>query len=207
MVGGVPDRAFLLLHGFSHHRPPGHWQYWLANRLRARGVRVLYPGLPFEDEPRYHEWREAVHWSLAELGTDGERIVICNSIACAVWMRFATERRPDEQPVDRLLLVVPPDSARVPDACADLRIVGVDGAAVRSTCRTTIRVVTTDNDPFNPDSGAKTYAQALGAELDLIPGGGHLGPVDGYGPWPSIQAWCFDPGVRVEANFPQLSSI
>jgi len=102
---------------------------------------------------------------------------------------------------------VPPDSARVPDACADLRIVGIDGAAVRSTCRTTIRVVTTDNDPFNPDCGAQAYAQALGAELDLIPGGGHLGPIDGYGPWPSIQAWCFDPDVRLEANFPQLASI
>lgn len=203
----MADRNFLLLHGFSHHRPPGHWQYWLANRLRARGERVLYPGLPFEDEPRYVEWRDALHWSLAELGNDGERIVICNSIACAVWMRFATDLRPDEQPVDRLLLVVPPDPARVPEACADLRIAAVDGAAVCATSRTTIRVVTTDNDPFNPDRGAETYVPALDAELDLIPGAGHLGPVEGYGPWPSIYAWCLDPVVRLEANFPLLDSV
>jgi predicted alpha/beta hydrolase family esterase len=198
----VPDRHFLLVHGFSHHRPPGHWQYWLANRLRKRGERVLYPGLPFEDDPRYDEWRAALHWSLAELGGEGERIVICNSVACLLWMRFATERRAGEEPVDRLLLVSPPASERIPEATATFRITGVDGPAVRATCHSTIRIAYSEADPYNPDRGADAYAAALGAEVDIIAGAGHIGPVEGYGPWPSVEAWCLDPAVRLEPNFP-----
>ena len=193
-----------MLHGFSHHRPPGHWQYWLASRLRKRGERVLYPGLPFEDEPRYDEWREALHWSLAQLGDDGERIVVCNSIACLLWLRFGSDRQPDEQPADRLLLVAPPDSARIPEATSTFAITDVDGPAVRATCRTPVRIVFSDNDFFNPGRGAEAYATALDAEVDLIRGAGHLGPIEGYGPWPSIEGWCLDPSVRLEQNFPPL---
>jgi predicted alpha/beta hydrolase family esterase len=200
MVGGVTDRAFLFLHGFSHHRPPGHWQYWLADRLRARGERVLYPGLPFEDDPRYAEWREALHWSLLQLG-EGERVVVCNSLACLLWIRFAAERRADEEPVDRLLLVSPPDSPQVPDKAASFRLDYVDGAAVRASARTRIRIACSDADPFNPRGAERQYAADLGAEVNIIPGAGHLGPIEGYGPWPSIEAWCLDPAERIVPNF------
>jgi predicted alpha/beta hydrolase family esterase len=197
----VARRAFLLLHGFFHHRPPGHWQYWLANRLRRRGERVLYPGLPFEDEPRYAEWREALHWLLMQLDQDEERVVVCNSLSCLLWFRFATDRQIDEPIADRLLLVVPPDSAAIPAAASGLGIDGLDGPAVQATSAHRIRLVASDNDPFNP-RGADAYARALEAEVDLIPGAGHIGPIEGYGPWPSLEAWCLDPAVHVEPNFP-----
>lgn len=163
---------------------------------------MLYPGLPFEDEPRYDEWREALHWSLAQLGGDGERIVICNSIACLLWLRFATDRQADEQPVERLLLVSPPDSPRVPDTAATFRITEVDGDAVRATCRSRIRIACSDADPYNPGGGGEQYGEALKAQIDVIPGAAHIGPVDGYGPWPSLEAWCLDPNVRLEPNLP-----
>jgi serine hydrolase len=199
----VPARSFLLLHGFSHHRPPGHWQYWLADRLRARGERVLYPGLPFEDQPRYDEWRAALRWLLAELDdAPGERVVVCNSLACLLWMRFAADGAGDEGPVDRLLLVSPPDPARIPDAASSFRIEAVDGLAVRATSRAPIRIACSDADPYNPRGGGEMYADALGADVDLVPGAGHIGPVEGYGPWPTIQAWCLSGDVRLEPNFP-----
>ena len=47
----MTDRAFLILHGWQNHRPPAHWQFWLAERLRQRGELVLYPQLPAPDEP------------------------------------------------------------------------------------------------------------------------------------------------------------
>jgi len=203
----VAARSFLLLHGFSHHRPPGHWQYWLAHRLRRRGERVLYPGLPFEDQPRYEEWREALRGLLIELGGEGEQVVVCNSIACLLWMRFAVDRRPQEGPVDRLLLVSPPESARIPDAAEGFRMAEVDGDAVRATSRAQIRIACSDADPFNPRGGGELYGDALGARVDVIPGAGHIGPVEGYGPWPSVEAWCLDGGSPLEPNLPGLDPL
>ena len=78
----------------------------------------------------------------------------------------------------------------------------MDGPAVRASSRNPIRIACSDADPYNPRGGADMYAADLGAEVDLIEGAGHIGPVDGYGPWPSIEAWCLDPAVRLEPNFP-----
>jgi uncharacterized protein len=199
-VPAVADRAFLLLHGFSHHRPAEHWQYWLAHRLRDRGERVLYPGLPFEDEPRYAEWAEALIWLLRQIADARERVVICNSLSGLLWMRFATERQDGLVPVDRLLLVSPPDPARVPEAAADLRLAQVDGPAVRASVRSRIRIANSEADPYNPRGGGAMYGPALEADVDLVEGAGHIGGDDGYGPWPSVEAWCLDPSVRLEPN-------
>jgi hypothetical protein len=146
--------------------------YWLAYRLRAHGERAYYPGLPFEDLPTYDEWRAALRWSLLQIDDASERVVVCNSMACLLWFRFATDRRPDERPVERLLLVVPPESARIPDAASTFRIDALDAAAVRATCTQTIRVAFGDEDPFNPGQGARGYADAIGAEADVIAGAG-----------------------------------
>lgn len=196
----VPDRAFLLLHGLSHHRPPEHWQYWLANRLRDRGERVLYPGLPFEDQPRRAEWAEALGWLLRQIEDAGERIVICNSMAGLLWMSFVAGPPPGFEPVDRLLLVSPPDPAQLPDKAADFRSFELDGPAVRASARSTIRIANSEADPYNPTGGGEMYAAAIGADFDLVEGAAHIGPGDGYGPWPSIEAWCLDPAERIVPN-------
>jgi len=195
----VPDRTFLLVHGFSHHRPPEHWQYWLAHRLRDRGERVLYPGLPFEDAPRYEEWREALHWALLQMG-QGERIVICNSMACLLWLSSAPDRAQDGGPVDRLLLVSPPDPPQVPAVAETFRTLTYDPAAARASSRARIRLACSDADPYNPRGAAAQYAEPLDADVDLLSGAGHIGPADGYGPWPSLEAWCLDPSARLEPN-------
>jgi pimeloyl-ACP methyl ester carboxylesterase len=83
---------------------------------------------------------------LRQLGGD-ERIVVCNSIGCLLWLRFATELPAGFEPVDRLLLVSPPDSARIPDAAASFRIDGVEGDAVRASARTPIRLACSDAIP------------------------------------------------------------
>jgi predicted alpha/beta hydrolase family esterase len=124
-------------------------------------------------------------------------------VACLLWFRFTTDRREDERPVERRLLVVPPESSRIPDAASTLRIDAIDGPAVRASCTQTIRIAFGDEDPYNPGQGARAYADAIGAEVDVVAGGGHLSQMDGYGPWPSLEAWCLDgAGVRLEPNFP-----
>jgi len=60
----MPSMSFLILHGWQGSGP-GHWQTWLAGRLRDRGERVSYPELPEPDTPRLERWREALELELS----------------------------------------------------------------------------------------------------------------------------------------------
>ena len=188
-------RGFLILHGLANHRPPAHWQHRLASRLRARGEVVAYPALPDPDAPRLAAWEAALAERLDALA-GRERVVICHSLACLLWLR-AGPAAAGPAGVARLLLVSPPASERVPDAGAEFRLAGLDGAAVRAGVASPIRVACSDGDPYAPPGTAEAYAEALGAQLDVIPGAGHITPGDGYGRWPSVEEWCERPGVRL----------
>jgi serine hydrolase len=193
----MAGRSILILHGIENHRPPEHWQHWIADRLRARGEHVLYPGLPDPDAPTYERWRGALAELLEAMGGH-ERIVVCHSLASLLWLRAARDL--PRGACDRLLLVSPPDSTQVPQAGASFRLDALDVAAVRASCAGPIRIVCGDTDPYNPIGAGSMYAEPLGAELDVIAGAGHITPDDGYGPWPSCERWCFDGGVRLTAT-------
>jgi predicted alpha/beta hydrolase family esterase len=194
------DRSFLLLHGLFNHRPPEHWQHWLAGELRATGEQVVYPQLPDPDAPSFDAWRGALHDALAALD-GGEQIVACHSLSCLLWLRTAAERPSDAPPlVDRLLLVAPPSAAQVPPEGADFLLSPRDGDAVRRSVAGTIRVVHSDDDPYDPDGAGAAIAAAAGAQADLLLRAGHVNPDSGYGPWPSVLAWCRDPATRLHAN-------
>ncbi len=49
-------RRFLIVHGVENHRPPGHWQYHVAETLRADREIVIYPQLPDADAPKLESW-------------------------------------------------------------------------------------------------------------------------------------------------------
>jgi predicted alpha/beta hydrolase family esterase len=131
--------------------------------------------------------------------TDGERIVVCHSLSCLLWLRAAPGLS-DQERVDRLLLVSPPASEQIPEAGASFGIAELDAEAVRASVRGGIRVACSDADPYNTAGAQNTYAPALGAEVDIIGGGGHITPETGYGPWPSAEAWCLDPAHRLRPN-------
>src|SRR5437868_10471617 len=106
-VGGhFTSRRVLVLHGLGNRRPPDHWEFWLAEQLRSRGEQVLYPQLPDPDEPRREDWEVLIAAELALLG-EGERVVVAHSLGCTAWLGLCGRAAP----VDRALLVAPPDSA------------------------------------------------------------------------------------------------
>jgi uncharacterized protein len=179
-------RRFLILHGLENWRPPEHWHRRLADSLRARGEQVFYPQFPNAQAPRYDEWRELLLAELDMLG-DGERVVVCHSLGCTLWLLAAPE-----PPVDRLLLVAPPGRraiVRLAPSFADQRL---DLAAAERSARD-VTVVCSDSDPYNPGGHASALAERIGARLEMIPGAGHLSVDDGYGSWPAVEAWCVDP--------------
>jgi predicted alpha/beta hydrolase family esterase len=50
----------LIIHGWTNHRPVGHWQRSLAAALRDQGHLVSYPQLPNADQPILDEWLEVL---------------------------------------------------------------------------------------------------------------------------------------------------
>ena len=139
--------SFLILHGLANHRPPAHWQFWLAARLAAEGHFVLYPALPDPDAPSLVAWQDDLHRYLGTMG-GGDHTVICHSLACLLWFRSADSVTEELRP-DRLLLVAPPGSDQVPDSGAEFRLRDLDSAAVRSSVGGELRIVASDDDPYN----------------------------------------------------------
>ncbi|MFL6074492.1 MAG: RBBP9/YdeN family alpha/beta hydrolase [Mycobacteriales bacterium] len=191
-------RSFLIVHGVENWRPAGHWQYELAQGLRARGEQVFYPQLPDADRPSLAAWLAAVEAELAMMR--GERVAVCHSLACATWFHLAAGRAGGEPPVDRVLLVSPPGPAAFSwDTIAGFSPAALDLAGLKLAA-TTPRLVCSDNDPYCPDGAAQVFGRPLGWDVDLLPGAGHVTAEDGYGPWPSALGWCLDPTTRVAAN-------
>jgi uncharacterized protein len=180
--------SFLILHGIANHRPPEHWEFWLAERLRGSGQQVLYPAMPDPDAPQFELWRQELVRHLRCM--EGEdRVVVCHSLACLLWFGAAGRLTAQER-VDRLLLASPPESAYVPEAGASFRIEVLDVAAILASVRSEIRIVCSDADPYNPTGAQRLYGDPLGIRVDVLLGAGHITPDSGYGAWPAIEEWC-----------------
>ena len=166
--------SFLILHGLEGN-DEGHWQTWLADRLRERGLRVLYPELPDPFEPELEEWLDVI---------DGEyaATVVCHSLGCLLWLHHVAR---GGWTSERVLLVAPP-CAEVPGASGfqppPFPELG-EGALLAAS----------GDDPWCPPGAATAYAELAVATVEL-PGAGHVNTEAGYGPWPGALAWCLGEG-------------
>ena len=175
----MPSRSFLILHGLGGSGP-GHWQTWLAARLRANGERVAYPDLPDADMPSPASWRGVLDGVRAVL-PPGDVIVVCHSLSSLLWLHHVAD---GGQQADRVLLAAPPsERAELPEIAGffPVPLPALDPGA---------RLVCSDNDPYCPEGAATLYGEPLGIPVDVLEGGGHLNPETGYGPWPAVEAWC-----------------
>lgn len=184
---------FLILHGWQNHRPPAHWQHWLADRLDGLGHRVTYPQLPDPDDPSLEVW-------LSELGRyvegmDGEeRVVLAHSASAVLWLHAVARGIVTDGAVDRVLLVAPPSASvlsRYPEV-AEFTPPALDFALPTST-----RLVAGDDDPYCPEGARELYGDPLGIPTDLLPGAAHLDLDAGYGSWPAVLEWCLDPTAKI----------
>ncbi|MBT2365643.1 alpha/beta hydrolase [Streptomyces sp. ISL-10] len=194
--------AFLLLHGWEHHRPDGHWLRRLDAQLTDAGHDAYYPQLPDPDQPDLQAWLDVLDERLAALrGRDV--VVICHSLGCLLWLH-AVARRPGQVLAARVLLVAPPASEKVagfPEITAFAHP-GATAEHVAAAAPAGSRVVASDNDPYCPQGAREAFATPLGLDTDILPGGAHLDLEAGYGPWPAVLQWCLDPTVRIVAAAP-----
>ena len=193
----------LIVHGWQNRRPEGHWQHWLAGRLREDGADVRYPQFPEPDEPVLGAWLDLLHSELAALGDGGggsERVLVCHSLAVLLWWQAAPSLGA-LQP-DRVLLVAPPsaDVLRGFPEVAAFAPPGIESTPLPADVAARTRLVAADDDPYFPGGAASLYADRFGLDADVVPGGRHLDLPAGYGSWPSVLAWCTDPSVRIAAR-------
>lgn len=172
----------LVLHGL-HGSSPDHWQRWLAERLRAHGRHVAFPDLPDPDTPELAAWLDALARELAAL--PAPPVVACQSLGCLLWLHHVAR---GGAAAVRTLLVAPPSAgAGLPELAGFL-------PAPLPALPNPSRLVCSDDDPYCPEGAAELYGAPLGIPVDLLPGRGHLNPDAGYGPWPSVEAWCLADG-------------
>jgi predicted alpha/beta hydrolase family esterase len=190
------NRRFLVLHGWENHRPPEHWQWWLVDQLRGRGEQVLYPQLPSPDTPALEDWLAVLEGEWRQMGI-GERVVVAHSLSCLLWLHAAARGMVDP-PADRVLLVAPPSpaaTASYPEIAGFLA--PREPATVRASSRTAVRLVASERDGYSTEGTAhEVYGEPLGLDSEVLVGAGHLTIDDGFGPWPAVLAWCYDPTVR-----------
>jgi uncharacterized protein len=185
-----------MVHGVQHRRPRAHWQWWLTETLRQQGEQVLYPQLPAPERPSLGEWTELLHAELAQLG-DQERVVVCHSLGCALWLG-AAQTLPADLRVTRVLLVSPLGEHAFTEANGneEFRPDHLDPGLLAAASTTRPRVVVSATDPYAP-ADPQAWSAALGLDCDVLPAAGHITPQDGYGPWPGVLAWCLQRKVPV----------
>ncbi|MET8562535.1 alpha/beta hydrolase [Streptomyces flaveolus] len=184
----MTTHAYLILHGWQNHRPPEHWQHWLADRLTALGHRVGYPQLPDADDPDLDVWLGELARHLEELNDGpGERVVVAHSLSAVLWLHAAARGMKQQRYADRVLLVSPPSGsvlARYPEVAA------FAPPALDFTLPGPTRLVAGDDDPYCPGGADTVFAEPLGIPADVLPGAAHLDLDAGYGPWPAVLDWC-----------------
>ena len=182
----MPPR-FVILHGWENRRPTDHWEHWLFDELTALGHDVDYPQLPDPDEPDLDTWLAL----LDALVTRGEREVtlVAHSLATSLWLtHLAWGGSPGR--VTRLALVaIPSPAGLAPTAVAPFtahepRIDPLPGVEQI--------VFEGEGDDYAPGGVRSDYSIDPSIPVELVPGGGHLMPATGYGPWPRILDWVLD---------------
>ncbi|POX64844.1 hydrolase [Streptomyces sp. Ru62] len=184
----MTTRAYLILHGWQNHRPPEHWQHWLADRLTALGHRVGYPQLPDADDPDLDVWLGELARHLEELNdVPGERVVVAHSLSAVLWLHAAARGMKQQRYADRVLLVSPPSG---PVLAGYPEVAAFAPPALDFTLPGPTRLVAGDDDPYCPGGADTVFAEPLGIPADVLPGAAHLDLDAGYGPWPAVLDWC-----------------
>jgi len=182
----MPPR-FVILHGWENRRPPEHWEHWLFDKLTARGAEVDYPQLPDPDTPDLDVWLDI----LDDLVTRGERHVtlLAHSLAASLWLtRLARGGSPGL--VSRIALAAIPS----PELLRSTVVASFVDHPPRIDLLPGVEqiVFEGEGDEYSPSGVRGDYLIDPAIPVEFVPGGGHLIPATGFGPWPRILEWTLE---------------
>lgn len=181
-------RRLVILHGYMGY-PEKHWFRWLAGRLEPHGIETTIPALPETDAPEPEPWLETAIAAIGEVGPG--TAVVGHSLGTLTAIR-ALGRILDQQPEARLgaLALVAPFVDRVPGIPEiDAFVADIPDLAALTARIDRRLVMHSDHDEVVPIELAQRVIEGLGAEVQVVAGGGHFMEVEGWTELPQLEAW------------------
>jgi predicted alpha/beta hydrolase family esterase len=163
---------------------PGHWQRWLHEQLRERGLPVQFPELPDPLEPRKDAWVEELRRTVVAASTPVT--FVCHSLGC--WAVDHLLTRHGTAGVEAALLVAPPSPHLIFEPIDDF-LPPPRSREVWAPLAARSLLIGSDDDDFTSAEEFEEIAAALGVAQRIIPGAGHINIASGYGPWPFALEW------------------
>lgn len=180
----------IIVHGYDGSGP-GHWQHWLDQTLRSRGVDVRFPALPEPLAPERGAWVSELA-ALAQAGGDEPITFVAHSLGCWAVDHYLKEH--GAFGVNAALLVAPPSPFSLFEPIQSFLPPPRDAEAWRPIAARTL-VLGSDDDEYASDDEFESLAARIGAGFRLLPGKGHLNAASGFGPFPLVLEWLTEVGA------------
>lgn len=175
----------VVLHG-ARGGPDTNWFPWLHGELEARGFEVIRPRLPTPEGQSLAAWLDAFDRAAGPLSP--ATALVGHSLGVAFALRLV-ERAGG--PVAGLLLAAGFVGALgLPDydpINASFFATPFDWAGIRARQGRLCRCWAGDDDPYVPLARSRDVADRLGAELEVVRGGGHLNAETGFTAFPQLR--------------------
>jgi predicted alpha/beta hydrolase family esterase len=186
------DIRVLIIPGL-HNSGDAHWQSWLQTQYRG-AVRVKQQRW---DHPDLLAWSARIDEALAKAPALTQWVAVAHSFGCLALARWATASPQRTRQVQGGLLVAPANPARF----------GVAASSLDAPMPFPATLVTSRNDPWFDESGARTLGRRWRATLVDAGAQGHLNADSGHGPWPLAQDLLDELVSRKAAAAPPAASV
>ena len=159
----------IILHG-TGGSPEGNWFRWLEAELKAKGLDVWLPALPFPDHPSLREELDFVHKHCPFVLTD-ETIIIGHSSGAILALLLAQECSQNLGAVVAVSVFY--DNSLGWSANDRLFDMPFNWEKIRANAPA-ILCIHSDDDPYVPLEQARYVAERVGAEFVVMPSQGHF---------------------------------
>jgi predicted alpha/beta hydrolase family esterase len=179
---------FVILHG-TEGTPEGNWFPWLAGELEKLGQETIRPQLPTPEGQSPDNWVKVIKETIDSLGgSNKDVVIIAHSMSCFATCDYLSQI---ENQINSAFFIAgfADRFDKWPEPFPELNNPFVDKSLdwdkVRKNC-TRIFCFDGDDDKYVSLDMAKRFAKLCGANLKIIPGGGHLSEGSGYTTFPLL---------------------
>jgi predicted alpha/beta hydrolase family esterase len=179
---------FVILHG-TEGTPEGNWFPWLAHELEKLGHKVVRPQLPTPEGQTPDSWVKVIKETVDSLGEPkNEIVIIAHSMSCLSACDYLFQT---SSPINSAFFVAgfaeahPDWPEPYPTLNKSFIAKSLEWKKVKTNCPK-IYCLDGDDDKYVTLEMAEKFAKLCGAQLQLIPKGGHLTEGSGYKTFPLL---------------------